>query len=150
MWTSGRFSAGFHVSGRPGERPHCQEVTAMQPLRAVIWSIWINSLPNIQTPRSKSLRTSVEPPLQSCRLNGRRIGWDTGLKKTLHASEQEREDVKLKREQWMLLLPSLDPDKLLFLDKSGVKTNMTRLSGRARHGLRLFAHAPHGHGAQLR
>lgn len=45
----------------------------------------------------------------------------------------------------MSLLPTLDPDKLVFLDESGVKTNMTRLRGRARHGLRLFAHAPHGH-----
>jgi hypothetical protein len=73
------------------------------------------------------------------------------LKKTLHASEQEREDVKRKRELWMLLLPSLDPDKLVFLDESGVKTNMTRLRGRARHGLRLFAHAPHTvTGARLR
>jgi transposase len=53
--------------------------------------------------------------------------------------------VKLKREQWMLLLPSLDPDQLVFLDESGVKTNMTRLRGRAKQGLRLFAHAPHGH-----
>ncbi len=69
----------------------------------------------------------------------------TGLKKTLHASEQERDDVKLKREQWMQMLPLLDPYKLVFLDESGVKTNMTRLRGRAKHGLRLFAHAPHGH-----
>jgi transposase len=53
--------------------------------------------------------------------------------------------VKLKRELWMALLPSLEPDRLVFLDESGVKTNMTRLRGRARHGLRLFAHAPHGH-----
>jgi len=45
----------------------------------------------------------------------------------------------------MLLLPSLNPDQLVFLDESGVKTNMTRLRGRAKHGRRLFAHAPHGH-----
>ncbi len=45
----------------------------------------------------------------------------------------------------MQMLPSLDPRKLVFLDESGVKTNMTRLRGRAKHGLRLFAHAPHGH-----
>jgi len=70
---------------------------------------------------------------------------DTDLKKTLRASEQDREDVKLKRDQWMRMLPSLDPQKLVFLDESGVKTNMTRLRGRAKNGLRLFAQAPHGH-----
>ena len=43
------------------------------------------------------------------------------------------------------MLPSLDQRKLVFLDESGVKTNMTRLRGQAKHGLRLFAHAPHGH-----
>jgi hypothetical protein len=71
--------------------------------------------------------------------------WDTGLKKTLHADEQEREDVRLLREQWLRELPLLDPRKLVFLDESGAKTNMTRLCGRSLHGSRLFAFAPHGH-----
>lgn len=49
------------------------------------------------------------------------------------------------REQWLQELPLLDPDKLVFLDESGAKTNMTRLRGRALQGSRLFALAPHGH-----
>jgi transposase len=49
------------------------------------------------------------------------------------------------REQWLRELPLLDPDKLVFLDESGAKTNMTRLRGRALQGSRLFALAPHGH-----
>jgi transposase len=49
------------------------------------------------------------------------------------------------REQWLRELPLLDPQKLVFIDESGAKTNMTRLRGRARHGARLFAFAPHGH-----
>jgi transposase len=38
----------------------------------------------------------------------------------------------------------LDPGRLVFLDESGAKTNMTRLRGRAPKGQRLHAHAPHG------
>ncbi len=73
------------------------------------------------------------------------IGWATGLKKTLRASEQEREDVRLSREQWLKDLPTLDPAHLVFIDESGAKTNMTRLRGRAMKGERLLCRAPHGH-----
>jgi len=73
------------------------------------------------------------------------IGWDTDIKKTLHADEQEREDVRLLREKWLQELPLLDPMKLVFIDESGAKTNMTRLRGRALKGQRLFSGAPHGH-----
>jgi transposase len=38
-----------------------------------------------------------------------------------------------------------DPSRLVFLDESGAKTNMTRLRGRAQKGERVFAHCPHGH-----
>lgn len=49
------------------------------------------------------------------------------------------------REQWLRELPLLDPERLVFIDESGAKTNMTRLRGRSLHGSRLFAFAPHGH-----
>jgi len=39
----------------------------------------------------------------------------------------------------------LDPAKLLFLDESGAKTNLTRLCGRAPKGQRVWASAPQGH-----
>jgi transposase len=39
----------------------------------------------------------------------------------------------------------LDPSRLIFLDESGAKTNMTRLRGRAPKGERAHAHVPHGH-----
>jgi transposase len=38
-----------------------------------------------------------------------------------------------------------DPARLVFLDESAAKTNMTRLRGRAPRGQRLFAKCPHGH-----
>ena len=39
----------------------------------------------------------------------------------------------------------LDPSKLLFIDETWAKTNMTRLRGRATRGQRLVAKVPHGH-----
>ena len=39
----------------------------------------------------------------------------------------------------------LDPKKLVFLDETGAKTNMTRLYGRAPIGQRLVDRTPHGH-----
>ena len=41
--------------------------------------------------------------------------------------------------------PRLKPDRLVFLDETWAKTNMTRLRGRAPRGQRLVAAAPHGH-----
>ena len=39
----------------------------------------------------------------------------------------------------------LDLSRLVFLDESGAKTNMTRLRGRAKGGQRLVDSTPHGH-----
>ncbi len=39
----------------------------------------------------------------------------------------------------------VDPDKLIFLDESGAKTNMTRLYGWSPVGQRCIDHTPHGH-----
>jgi transposase len=45
----------------------------------------------------------------------------------------------------MKLQKSLDVTKLVFVDESGAKTNMTRLYGRALHGARAVDDTPHGH-----
>ncbi len=39
----------------------------------------------------------------------------------------------------------IDPKRLVFLDESGAKTNLTRLRGRAPKGQRVHASVPHGH-----
>jgi transposase len=39
----------------------------------------------------------------------------------------------------------LDPARLIFLDESGAKTNLTRLRGRAQRGQRVHGSAPQGH-----
>ncbi len=66
-------------------------------------------------------------------------------KKTLHAAEQNRPDVREQREAWPDRFLGIDPDRLVFLDESGARTNMTRLRGRSLVGERLVAYVPHGH-----
>ena len=71
-------------------------------------------------------------------------------KKSLHASERERADVRRARASWKRKQPRLDPKKLIFIDETGTSTNMTRLRGRCRRGQRLVAQVPHGHWKILR
>ena len=66
-------------------------------------------------------------------------------KKTLKASEQEREDIAKSREEWREFQTAVDANRLVFLDESGLKTNMTRLYGRAKRGQRCLDSAPCGH-----
>lgn len=66
-------------------------------------------------------------------------------KKTLRASEQDREDVQVQREQWRVRMEEIEASRLVFVDESGAKTNMTRLRGRAPRGQRVYDSAPHGH-----
>jgi transposase len=66
-------------------------------------------------------------------------------KKTGHAAEQERADVRKAREAWFEGQPDLDPERLIFIDETGLNTKMARLRGRRRRGERLFASIPHGH-----
>jgi len=59
-------------------------------------------------------------------------------KKTLRASEQDSPEVKKQRKAWKRKLRKIDRKRLVFLDESGAKTNMTRQYGRALQGERLF------------
>lgn len=65
--------------------------------------------------------------------------------KVLRAAEQFRPDVAAHREIWKLMQSGFDPEKLVFLDETCAKTNMTRPRGRALCGERLVCHAPFGH-----
>ena len=71
--------------------------------------------------------------------------WGLSFKKTLHASEPQREDVQQARRSWKERQPSWNVEKLVFLDETAVTTHMTRLRGRSARGTRCLAHAPHGH-----
>ena len=50
-----------------------------------------------------------------------------------------------RRAQWKKYQGRLDPARLVFIDETWAKTNMTRTHGRAPRGERLVAKAPHGH-----
>lgn len=65
-------------------------------------------------------------------------------KKTLIAAEQDREDVAVKRKQWIENISKLDPHKLVFLDETWSKTNMTRTYARAAIGQRVIEKVPCG------
>lgn len=51
----------------------------------------------------------------------------------------------MERKKWLEWLRSADPDRLVFLDETGAKTNMTRRYGRGKSGERVRDVAPQGH-----
>jgi transposase len=65
-------------------------------------------------------------------------------KKSLHASEQDRPDVARRRARWKRHQGKFDPSRLVFIDETWAKTNMTRTHGRCPRGQRLVAKAPFG------
>ena len=62
----------------------------------------------------------------------------------MHASEQDRPWIARRREQWRKYQNRLDPKRLVFIDETWAKTNMTRTHGRCPKGQRLNAKVPHG------
>lgn len=65
-------------------------------------------------------------------------------KKTLIASEQDRPDVAEARVQWRAAQPRIDPAKVVFIDETWAKTNMTRRYARSRLGSRVVEKTPCG------
>jgi hypothetical protein len=66
------------------------------------------------------------------------------FKKSLHASEQDRAAVARRRARWKQHQGRLDAKRLVFIDETWAKTNMTRRHGRCARGARLVAKVPHG------
>ena len=62
----------------------------------------------------------------------------------MFASEQDRPAIARRRAQWRKYQGRLDPKRLVFIDETWAKTNMTRTHGRSRRGRRLRAKVPHG------
>ncbi len=63
----------------------------------------------------------------------------------MHASEQNRDDIRQARQEWKDSQSKLELKRLVFIDEAGAKTNMTRLRGRAQGGQRCVDETPHGH-----
>ena len=49
------------------------------------------------------------------------------------------------RADWQRVAPTIDPARFVFLDESGVTTDLLRRYGRSRRGTRIHDHAPHQH-----
>lgn len=65
-------------------------------------------------------------------------------KKTLIAAEQEREDVARMRSAWKRNQQQIDPERVVFIDETWAKTNMTRTYGRSLCGTRVIQRVPSG------
>ncbi len=50
-----------------------------------------------------------------------------------------------RRQRWKALQTRLDPDRLVFIDETWIKTNMAPLRGWGSKGKRLRGYAPYGH-----
>ena len=60
------------------------------------------------------------------------------------SSEHDRADVRRARTVWRAAAPTLDPARLVFLDESGVRTDLIRRYGRGLSGARVPDHTPDG------
>ena len=69
----------------------------------------------------------------------------TRKKKTVHASEQKRNDVAQARAAWADEQASLASEQLIFLNETWATTNMTPTWGRPPGGERCLGYAPCGH-----
>jgi transposase len=67
------------------------------------------------------------------------------FKKTVVASERDRPDVAHRRAQWRKYQDRIGPERLVFIDETWTRTNMTPLWGWAPRGQRPQTKAPHGH-----
>lgn len=68
--------------------------------------------------------------------------WLALQKKSPRAAEQDRPDVALKCLDWRACQHKVDPERLVFVDETGVKTNMSRFYGWAERGERLIEAIP--------
>jgi transposase len=66
-------------------------------------------------------------------------------KKVIHAAEQLRPDVQMRRAAWIVERLGWEASHLVFIDESGARTNLVRQYGRCLRGRRLVSYAPHGH-----
>ena len=60
------------------------------------------------------------------------------------AAEQDRKDVRRRRQQWMAHQGKVEASRLVFIDETWMRTNMAPKRGWAKRGTRLVGKAPHG------
>ena len=70
-------------------------------------------------------------------------------KKSLHATERDTEANRQRRKEFVETVRQIAPEDLIYLDESGVSTQMTRLYARASGGQRVHDAVPGGHWKML-
>jgi transposase len=70
-------------------------------------------------------------------------------KKSLHATERDTEANRQKRQEFLRQIAQVAPEDLIYMDESGVSTQMTRTYARARRGERIHDAVPGGHWKML-
>src|SRR5271157_5393117 len=63
-------------------------------------------------------------------------------KKSLHADQRDQPDVQTQREQFRQEVGKIEPEKLVFVDETGITTTMTPACGRAPRGQRVVSSIP--------
>ncbi len=66
-------------------------------------------------------------------------------KKSLHAIERDTEANRERRKEFLEAIREVPPERLIYLDESGVTTSMTKLYGRCLGGKRIHEATPGGH-----
>ena len=66
----------------------------------------------------------------------------TRKKKSLHADQRDRPDVRAKRDQFRRDVGAIEPEKLVFVDETGVTTMMTPTYARSPRGQRVVDSVP--------
>src|SRR5215472_6466592 len=95
--------------------------------------------------RWRSCERRCRPGRRSAPSGGRSICLASPLKKTVHADEQRRPDVAAARRRWIEAMPLHDAAQYLFVDESGVTTDLLRRYARGPRGERVADHTPCGH-----
>jgi transposase len=65
-------------------------------------------------------------------------------KKSIHAAERDTEANRQRRAAYLERIAQIDPERLIYLDESGVSTQMTRRCGRVQGSARLREAVPAG------
>ena len=120
-------------------------VSLIAPVEGLIRD-WIAKQPDLTLAElcerlAKELDIALKEPALWRQLNK----WGLSFKKTLHDSEQEREDVVVVRRRWRQEQHSMERGRLIFLDETWVNASMTRRYGCSARGARRLASVPHGH-----
>jgi len=121
-----KWSQRWRASGSAAAKP----MGGRRPLRLKHERAWL--LARIAEKPDLTLRAVVAELAERCTPASYGAVWrffrheGITFKKILHASEQDRADIARRRTRWKTHQGRLDPRRLVFIDETWAKTNMTR------------------------